>query len=124
MIEQKQPMMCGINEDEPLENSVRIDIPDERGGEEREEARLERVEVADKFPRSHTTGHSIRIERGDFGVDKFTLRLPDHLHAKLLRGHNWTGSCTTFAELNSKTGISNGGFGEISNFAWGDVKRV
>ncbi|THG23934.1 RING-H2 finger protein ATL29-like [Camellia sinensis] len=76
----------------------------------------------EKFPRSHSTGHS--IVRARTWEDRFTLRLPEHLHVKLVRGHNWTGSCTTFGEFKSKTSTGYGGFGEVSDFSGGDVNRV
>ncbi|RAL52126.1 hypothetical protein DM860_014953 [Cuscuta australis] len=59
------------------------DEEDEKSGEE-------------KYPRSHSTGHSIVKIRED--EDRFTLRLPLHVRAKIIRGHNATKSCTTFGE--------------------------
>ncbi|XP_019190811.1 PREDICTED: RING-H2 finger protein ATL29 [Ipomoea nil] len=55
----------------------------------------------EKFSRSHSTGHSIGRSRG--GEDRFTLRLPEHVRAKIIRGHNATKSCTAFGEHKNKT---------------------
>lgn len=55
----------------------------------------------EKFSRSHSTGHSIGRSRG--GEDRFTLRLPEHVRAKIIRGHNATKSCTAFGEHKNRT---------------------
>ncbi|KAG5524199.1 hypothetical protein RHGRI_031009 [Rhododendron griersonianum] len=129
--------MHEINEDEPLEDTFSITIKDDndedRGGQSEggvlaansathtgDQQIGDGQKKMEKFSRSHSTGHSI-VRRGE---DRFTLRLPEHLHAKLVRGHNWTGSCTTFGEFKSKTSAGNGGFGEVSGFSGGDVRRV
>ncbi|CAI9095333.1 OLC1v1031263C1 [Oldenlandia corymbosa var. corymbosa] len=84
---------------------------------------IQRIKGLDtKFSRSHSTGHSIirrDNERGEEeeAEDRFTLRLPDHVHAKIIRGHNWSRSCTTFGEFNCKEKKGNGGFGEVSGLA-------
>ncbi|KAL6548011.1 hypothetical protein OROMI_009277 [Orobanche minor] len=41
----------------------------------------------EKFSRSHSTGHSIVINREE-GPDKFTLVLPEHVKLDIIRGHN------------------------------------
>ncbi|PRQ18802.1 putative transcription factor C2H2 family [Rosa chinensis] len=66
----------------------------------------------ERFSRSHSTGHSIVRPRQE--EDRYTLRLPEHVKIKLLRGHNWTGSCTTFGEFSRQRGSCKGGFGEVS----------
>lgn len=126
--------MHEINENEPLEDStVSITIKDEdRGGQSEGgvvaatsathmgDQQFGEGQKMEKFPRSHSTGHSI-VRSGE---DRFRLRLPENLHAKLVRGHNWTRSCTTFGEFKSKTSAGNGGFGEVSDFSSGDVRRA
>ncbi|EXB64914.1 RING-H2 finger protein ATL29 [Morus notabilis] len=90
--------------------------------------RSERVNdhVMERFPRSHSTGHSIarvrsRSEEEDCHQDRYRLRLPEHVKMKLLRGHHWTGSCETYGEFQRhRCGTSSyctaGGrrFGEVS----------
>lgn len=131
--------MHGINEDEAIEDSHVITIKDEagdvrRGGGSEGEKEAEAASAGhsggendvqnrvEKFSRSHSTGHSIVRSRSN--EDKFTLKLPEHLHAKLIRGHNWTASCITFGECNGKTPAGNGGFGEVSDFSGGKVDEV
>ncbi|CAB4309622.1 unnamed protein product [Prunus armeniaca] len=79
----------------------------------------------ERFSRSHSTGHSIVRPRAE--EDRYTLRLPEHVKIKLLRGHhNWTGSCTTFGEFSRQTHNAAGGhFGEVSGSAGGgDINRL
>ncbi|KAL5791451.1 hypothetical protein ACOSP7_000045 [Xanthoceras sorbifolium] len=72
----------------------------------------------EKFSRSHSTGHSIlRIKKED---DKHTLRLPDHVKIKLLRGHhNGTGSCIPFSDY-SRNGVS----AEVGECSGGDIDKI
>lgn len=79
----------------------------------------------ERFSRSHSTGHSIVRPRAE--EDRYTLRLPEHVKIKLLRGHhNWTGSCTTFGEFSRQThNAAAGHFGEVSGSAGeGDINRL
>lgn len=79
----------------------------------------------ERFSRSHSTGHSIVRPRAE--EDRYTLRLPEHVKIKLLRGHhNWTGSCTTFGEFSRQTHNAAGGhFGEVSGSdGGGDNERL
>ncbi|MCD7451439.1 hypothetical protein HAX54_011846 [Datura stramonium] len=126
-------VMRDINEDESLEDTLSIviqddnddDNDDDRKEEEKDESgrntnsrdseTLERAELQNrvaKFSRSHSTGHSIDRARG--AEDRFTLKLPEHVRAKIINGHNSTKSCTSFGEYKSKTTTGNGGFGEVS----------
>ncbi|KAK4364644.1 hypothetical protein RND71_016002 [Anisodus tanguticus] len=133
--------MPDINEDESLEDSLSIVIKsndhDNRKEKEKEgsgqcdenpkraSATLERVELQNrvaKFSRSHSTGHSIDRARG--AEDRFTLKLPEHVRAKIIKGHNSTKSCTTFGEYKSKTTTGNGGFGEVSESCNVDIDEV
>jgi len=62
------------------------------------------------FSRSHSTGHSIVMIRGEEKDDeKYTLRLPEHV---IRGGHNITKSCTNYNEmtLTMPTPCSNCGF--------------
>lgn len=73
--------------------------------------------VVERFSRSHSTGHSIvrSYNRSEDEEDRYTLRLPEHLKVKLLRGrHHWTGSCETYGEFGSSTRNSNERFAEVS----------
>ncbi|KAK4368759.1 hypothetical protein RND71_012551 [Anisodus tanguticus] len=129
--------MRDINEDEPLEDSLSIVIQSDDNDSHKEEsgqhdenskwvsATLERVELQNivaKFSRSHSTGHSIDRARG--AEDRFTLKLPEHVRAKIIKGHNSTKSCTTFGEYKSKTTTGNGGFGEVSESCNVDIDKV
>ncbi|KAK7309632.1 hypothetical protein RJT34_06518 [Clitoria ternatea] len=64
-----------------------------------------------KFVRSHSTGHSIVMIRGgdegrndddddDDVNDKYTLRLPEHVTMKIVRGgHNYSKSCSSYKDV-------------------------
>ncbi|XP_077213766.1 E3 ubiquitin-protein ligase ATL6-like [Tasmannia lanceolata] len=50
---------------------------------------------AGRFPRSHSTGHSL-VQPGE-NVERFTLRLPEHIRREIVKGKlNRTISCVTF----------------------------
>ena len=58
-----------------------------------------------RFARSHSTGHSIVMVRGEGGElgrddgddDRYTLRLQDHAALRVVRGgHNYTRSCESY----------------------------
>ncbi|TMW87093.1 hypothetical protein EJD97_020434 [Solanum chilense] len=132
----ESPEMRDINENESLEDSLSIAIRDDDNNnddddhKEEEEsgcssATLERVELQDgetKLSRSHSTGHSINRSRG--AEDRFTLKLPEHVRAKIIKGHNSTKSCTTFGEYKSKTTTGNAGFGEVSESYTVDINKL
>ncbi|OIT01708.1 PREDICTED: RING-H2 finger protein ATL29-like [Nicotiana attenuata] len=120
-------VMHDINEDESLdEDTLSIVIQDDNkeesgcdgygsGNSKTACGTRESVDLrnkVEKFSRSHSTGHS--IVRAREVEDRFTLRLPEHVRAKIINGHNSTKSCTTFGEYKSKTTTGNGGFGEVS----------
>lgn len=120
-------VMHDINEDESLdEDTLSIVIQDDNkeesgcdghgSGNSKTAAcgTRESVDIrnkVEKFSRSHSTGHS--IVRAREVEDRFTLRLPEHVRANIIKGHNSTKSCTTFGEYKSKTSTGNGGFGEV-----------
>lgn len=57
----------------------------------------------DKLSRSRSTGHSVIGRNKENDDDKHTLRLPEHVRLKLLRGghhnnNNWPGSCIPFGD--------------------------
>ncbi|PIA60007.1 hypothetical protein AQUCO_00400707v1 [Aquilegia coerulea] len=66
-------------------------------------------ETANRFSRSHSTGHSIIKE-----YDRYTLRLPENVKERLIRGRNWTGSCTTFGEYSGNVTVEKSALGELS----------
>lgn len=71
--------------------------------------------TVEKFPRSHSTGHSISRSRGE--EDRFTLRLPEHVKVKIARGRSVTErSRVAFGVSGNKTEVagSSRGFGEAS----------
>ncbi|KAI3976839.1 hypothetical protein MKX01_008697 [Papaver californicum] len=74
---------------------------------------------AEKFSRSHSTGHSIKS-----GDDRFTLRLPEHVKATLSRGHTLTVSCTTFGNFSADVATGKYGSGELSRYSVRDTIKV
>lgn len=98
----------GNNSDHVQNLSPNIDsnVEDEQNDGQNKETETER------FSRSHSTGHSIVRPRQE--EDRYTLRLPEHVNIKLVRGHNVTGSCTTFGEFSRQRGSAKGGLGEVS----------
>ncbi|KAL6968961.1 RING-type E3 ubiquitin transferase [Sarracenia purpurea var. burkii] len=133
--------MHGINEDAPMEDhtfSITITDGDARGGPSEGGTAAAAVppgapqstekigggqKERKKFPRSHSTGHSLMVQTSTKnGEDRFTLRLPENLHANLVRGHNWSRSCTTFGEIITKTPAGNGGFVVVSDFMGGSSR--
>ncbi|XP_071695762.1 RING-H2 finger protein ATL29-like [Rutidosis leptorrhynchoides] len=97
-----------INEDKPEskeEKHVVVEVDHDKGDDMTKEG----------FKRSKSTGHSIvNHSKGCENHDKFMLRLPHDVQAKLVPRHNWTRSCTEFGEYKSKTSSSiNAGFGEV-----------
>ncbi|CAN4128144.1 unnamed protein product [Withania somnifera] len=133
-------VMRDINENESLEDSLSIVIQYDNNNDDRKEeeeesvcdenskrasATLVRVELQNrgaKFSRSHSTGHSIDRARG--AEDRFTLKLPEHVRATIIKGHNSTKSCTSFGEYKSKTTTGNGGFGEVSESYYVDINKI
>ncbi|CAO2819622.1 unnamed protein product [Amaranthus hypochondriacus] len=69
----------------------------------------------EKFPRSHSTGHSILRERFVQDDDKYKLRLPNHVKEIIISRHIVTLSATTFGEIASNSTNIHKGFGEISS---------
>ncbi|KAM3686700.1 hypothetical protein ACB098_10G022500 [Castanea mollissima] len=91
------------NNNQSLEDAVRIDIKeDEHGGEGQDEHALKRKQMdedkkVERIARSHTTGHSVvRTREGQDSVDRYTLRLPEHVKVRLIRGHNSAKGSKTF----------------------------
>lgn len=120
--------MQDIIEDSALEDSFVVSIKDDENGEgerermstsgsdERQREECQRNKSL-KFSRSHSTGHSIVNNRGE-GEDKFTLRLPEHVKAKIIKGHNPTRSCIAFGKTVEE---KNGGFVETAISYGGDI---
>ena len=115
--------MHDIDENEALNDAVSVEIKDEdedrKGGGSSTEGGgtstghdlgMEDDKV-EKFSRSHSTGHSIAWTKVE--EDKHTLILPEHVKAKIIRGHNW--SCTTFGDYSSSKNKGKSGFGEVSS---------
>ncbi|KAJ9555112.1 hypothetical protein OSB04_009726 [Centaurea solstitialis] len=139
-VSQNSTPMNEIQENELLEDTFTINIPsdenersnnnnnnnnvdrskEEKGKEKHVTIDVDRDEVkrstTERFSRCKSTGHSIskNSKACDQDDDRFTLRLPEHIQAKLVHGHNLTRSCTEFGEFKTKTSSTNTGFGEIS----------
>ncbi|KAL4570478.1 hypothetical protein LXL04_026133 [Taraxacum kok-saghyz] len=98
----------GDKEESKMEKHVSIKVDDDRGREGGHKS-------TDGFMRSKSTGHSIiRNAKRCENDERYTLRLPQDVQAKLIPRHNWTRSCTEFGEYKSKTSASNAGFGEVT----------
>ena len=54
-----------------------------------------------EFARSHSTGHSIVMVRGEGRhADKYTLRLPENVAFKIVKGgHNYSKSCSSSKDM-------------------------
>nr|XP_043622874.1 RING-H2 finger protein ATL29-like [Erigeron canadensis] len=133
-LSQNSTSMHEIQENEMLEDTFTINIRDENDRnnnncDTKEEIsskrkhltiemdRQDREEVKRKesFARSNSTGHSITKNRKTSeDEDRFTLRLPEHIRAKLIHGHNMTRSCTEIGEYKTRTSSGSTGFGEVS----------
>ncbi|XP_017635715.1 RING-H2 finger protein ATL29 [Gossypium arboreum] len=112
----------------PVEDSVCIDIKDDNDekvdGEDKvqvtsstKEQQSRKNERMEKFSRSHSTGHSIGKAKEE---DRYTLRLPEHIKIKIVRGHHAARSCTVFGEFTSPSNDRNRGSGEPSETRIGD----
>ncbi|KAL4592449.1 hypothetical protein LXL04_005444 [Taraxacum kok-saghyz] len=127
-ISQHSTPMHEIHENELLEDTYTVNIGDENemnnNTDATEENKTEKhvnididrgeVKRTDKFPRSKSTGHSItKNSKTTEDEDKFTLRLPEHIQAKLIHGHTWTRSCTEFGEFKTRS-TGSIGLGEAS----------
>jgi hypothetical protein len=99
-------------------DSVRIDIKEyendessESSGESRHDhasktaQEKNEAKMVERFSRSHSTGHSLVKTRE--GEDRYTLRLPEHVEVRIIRGHNGVKSCTAFGEFSHRTAASN-----------------
>ncbi|CAH1415250.1 unnamed protein product [Lactuca virosa] len=98
----------GDRDESKMEKHVVIKVNEDREGERTQK-------TTEGFGRSKSTGHSIvKKNKGCENDERFTLRLPQDVQAKLIPRHNWTRSCTEFGEYKSKTSSSNAGFGEVT----------
>ncbi|MBA0773274.1 hypothetical protein Gotri_008562 [Gossypium trilobum] len=112
----------------PVEDSVCIDIKDDNDekvdGEDKvqvtsstKEQQSRKNERMENFSRSHSTGHSIGRAKEE---DRYTLRLPEHIKIKIVRGHHAARSCTVFGEFRSPSNDRHRGSGEPSETRIGD----
>ncbi|XVE57424.1 hypothetical protein DITRI_Ditri04bG0089700 [Diplodiscus trichospermus] len=74
------------------------------------------------FSRSHSTGHSIYRTREE--EDRYTLRLPDHVKIKIIRGHSSARSCIAFGDFASPSDYRNQGSVEASEIRQEDIDKV
>lgn len=121
-------MARGDEEAVVVDDSVSITIKDEENGDRGE---LERGRVScsmngedrgqgkeikvDKFARSHSTGHSIVRNREE--EDRFTLRLPEHVKSRIIRGHNSSKSwapCGDYKDRAATNRRDNVGLAEVA----------
>jgi E3 ubiquitin-protein ligase ATL6/9/15/31/42/55 len=113
-----------IDVDEPEDERTRRQeaIELERIGSQRRAIRAKSVRQQPKFPRSHSTGHSLaeppEAVKSDRSADKYTLRLPDHIRKEIIASgqlerarslHSFPGQ----GEASSRRGYR--GAGEASN---------
>ncbi|KAM3379656.1 RING-H2 finger protein ATL30-like isoform X1 [Capsicum galapagoense] len=123
------PMHGTVNEDESSESTRNTETNNDNNNNNNGEkgsnsgaatmtmTRIERAELrenVEKFTRSRSTGHSIIIIREN--EDRFTLRLPQHVKAKFMKGNNnntMIKSCINLGEIKSKTTSGKFRFGEL-----------
>ncbi|RWW29033.1 hypothetical protein GW17_00006469 [Ensete ventricosum] len=69
-----------------------------RIGSERREARSRRGRRSTKLPRSHSTGHSVAQPEEREDVDRYTLRLPEHIRREIFAARKFhrSTSCVAF----------------------------
>ncbi|KAL2545397.1 RING-H2 finger protein ATL29 [Forsythia ovata] len=121
-----------LHDNEPVDGSFRITIEEDKGDQTMDSsASHEQVDPpplnnVDKFSRSHSTGHSIvRTKEEEEEEDRFTLRLPEHVKTKLIKGHNTSRSWTTFGEYKTKANVGKSNLGEVSGLSsCGDINKV
>ncbi|KAI4328060.1 hypothetical protein L6164_020452 [Bauhinia variegata] len=128
------------NNESFTEEDVRIDIKEGEGTNEGDNRGVERHKQVsllrqggdlDKHSRAHSTGHSVvlireneeeRQEEEEEAEDKYTLRLPDHVRIKLIRGHQYAKSCITYGEMTKREACSNCGFVQEPSASGSHVK--
>ncbi|KAK6923805.1 Zinc finger, RING-type [Dillenia turbinata] len=73
--------------------------------------------MGEKFPRSHSTGHSL-IQRTGENCERFTLRLPEEVRKQIVNGMlKRTNSCLIFPrEESSRRGYRSGGEGSSTRW--------
>ncbi|CAL9185090.1 E3 ubiquitin-protein ligase ATL31-like [Musa acuminata AAA Group] len=84
-----------------------------RIGSERREARSRRGRRSTKLPRSHSTGHSVAQPQEGEDVDRYTLRLPEHIRREIFAARKFhrSTSCVAFpvaGEGSSRPGYRGG----------------
>ncbi|XVF52341.1 hypothetical protein PTKIN_Ptkin05aG0010800 [Pterospermum kingtungense] len=120
---EKSPMIVHSNSMQEIRanqsspaDAVCIDIKEDNNEKDEAQASSNTIEKhhrkndrTERFSRSHSTGHSISRIREE--EDRYTLRLPDHVKIKLIRGHR---SCVVFGDFTSPSDYKNGGSAEAS----------
>ncbi|KAK8692912.1 hypothetical protein V6N13_070515 [Hibiscus sabdariffa] len=111
----------------PLQDAVCIDIREDNdyddtvgGGEDEAPTSSntrQRNHMIPKFSRSNSTGHSISRTREEC---RYTLRLPEHIKAKIVRGHKIARSCIAFGDFASPSDYRNQRFRGTSETHQGD----
>ncbi|XP_039011837.1 RING-H2 finger protein ATL29-like [Hibiscus syriacus] len=107
----------------PLQDCFCIDIREDNisdtvgGGEDKAPTSSntrQRHHRIPKFSRSNSTGHSISRTREE---DRYTLRLPEHIKTKIVRGHKMARSCIAFGDFASPSEYKNQRFRETSDMS-------
>lgn len=93
-------------------DETRIDVKEDEQVSTSQQVGEGEGEEDKRFSRSHSTGHSIVVIREGGGGggreigneendDKYTLKLPEHIQVKLIKGggHNYAKSCATYKEM-------------------------
>lgn len=107
------------HEDERRRRQEAIEL--ERIGSQRRALRAKSVRQQPEFPRSHSTGHSLGAPpaavRPDGSINKYTLRLPDHIKKEIIasgqlkRARSLQYSFPAHGEASSRRGYRGGGEG-------------
>ncbi|KAL5724861.1 RING-type E3 ubiquitin transferase [Ranunculus cassubicifolius] len=108
-----------IPDDVESEDGINESRQDTRRVSFKEDTRFSNHGAAQRFSRSHSTGHSIVRD-----VDRYTLRLPEGVKERLIRGHNFTGSCTVFGDYSGNVTVEKSGLGELSGTSHKNMIKV
>ncbi|WVZ10055.1 hypothetical protein V8G54_014585 [Vigna mungo] len=87
------------NMEHEISDHVSVDVKEGDDGDEggSMNVRMQREKFASA--RSHSTGHSIVMVNDDNDDAKYTLRLPQDVALKIVRGHHHSKSCSSYKDM-------------------------
>ncbi|KAF3320719.1 E3 ubiquitin-protein ligase ATL6-like protein [Carex littledalei] len=99
----------------------------ERIGSQKRALRAKSVRQQPQFPRSHSTGHSLAappaVVRPDESIDKFTLRLPDHIRKEIIASGQLKRARSLQGEASSRRGYREGSIRMGRSVRFGRLER-